>query len=49
MSESVFDNKAKTHTVNVVDPAKNDTTSYVFSFTDAVEDAAAGNYEVHSA
>lgn len=45
VSESVFDNKAKTHTVNVVDPAKNDTTSYVFSFTDAVEDAAAGNYE----
>lgn len=45
VSESVFDNKAKTHTVNVVDPAKNDTTSYVFSFTDAVEDAATGNYE----
>lgn len=45
VGESVFDNKAKTHTVNVVDPAKNDTTSYVFSFTDAVEDAAAGNYE----
>lgn len=45
VSESVFDNKAKTHTVNVVDPAKNDTTSYVFSFTDAVKDAAAGNYE----
>lgn len=45
VSESVFDNKAKTHTVNVIDPAKNDTTSYVFSFTDAVEDAAAGNYE----
>lgn len=45
VGESVFDNKAKTHTVNVVDPAKNDTTSYVFSFTDAVEDAATGNYE----
>lgn len=45
VSESVFDNKAKTHTINVVDPAKNDTTSYVFSFTDAVEDAATGNYE----
>lgn len=45
VSESVFDNKAKTHTVNVVDPAKNDTTSYVFSFTDTVEDAATGNYE----
>ena len=45
VSESVFDNKAKTHTVNVVDPAKFDTTSYVFSFTDAVEDAATGNYE----
>lgn len=45
VSESAFDNKAKTHTVNVVDPAKNDTTSYVFSFTDAVEDAATGNYE----
>ena len=45
VSESVFDNKAKTHTVNVVDPAKKDTTRYVFSFTDAVEDAATGNYE----
>lgn len=45
VGESVFDNKAKTHTVNVVDPTKNDTTSYVFSFTDAVEDAATGNYE----
>lgn len=45
VGESVFDNKAKTHTVNVVDPAKNDTTSYVFSFTDAVEDATTGNYE----
>lgn len=42
VSESVYNNVAKTHTVNVVDG--NQTTEYVFSFTEPVADAASGIY-----
>lgn len=45
VSESIYDNVAKTHTVNVVDAASNKTTKYVFSFTEAVADAASGIYD----
>ena len=45
VSESVYDNVAKTHTVNVVDATSNKTTKYVFSFTEAVADAASGIYD----
>lgn len=45
VSKSVYDNVAKTHTVNVVDAASNKTTKYVFSFTEAVADAASGIYD----
>lgn len=45
VSESVYDNAAKTHTVNVVDATSNKTTKYVFSFTEAVADAASGIYD----
>ena len=45
VSKSIYDNVAKTHTVNVVDAASNKTTKYVFSFTEAVADAASGIYD----
>lgn len=45
VSESVYDNVAKTHTVNVVDATSNKTTKYVFSFTEPVADAASGIYD----